>query len=394
MKKHLFLVATGMILLGIIGSAWAQCPEDTVDSGLCDTLDVEFHDPRQSGPLPWEVHVPILVTHDVPDPTLDSVAGFVIPLKITHTNPTAYCSIPEWGNEAHFYPSPDTANSIFRHFEGMENRMMSLYEQGNGAEWDPYLYIHHDTSGAALFWLSLVPTQAQDQKWWEGSKTLLATITLFVEDTMTVCIDTCFWPPYSDLAFTRWGDAKNYVPRHLMPLCQKICFPTPPWFTICPDQDQQHNTNGHFASAEFGARGQYDDIYICTVEFVGQGVENVTLHYHDGMLPPGNIVRGHVEYDVTDHYQAGGYIRIGVMDIDGEWAYCSFGVVLSGRGDCNADGVIDIADAIHLINYLFIDGPAPDPLAAGDANCDGKVDIADVVYLANYLFMEGPPPGC
>jgi hypothetical protein len=63
-------------------------------------------------------------------------------------------------------------------------------------------------------------------------------------------------------------------------------------------------------------------------------------------------------------------------------------------GDADSDGKIDIADVVYLINYLFIDGPAPELLEAGDANCDGTVDIADVVYLINYLFIGGPPPGC
>ncbi|MCK4384650.1 MAG: dockerin type I repeat-containing protein [candidate division Zixibacteria bacterium] len=62
------------------------------------------------------------------------------------------------------------------------------------------------------------------------------------------------------------------------------------------------------------------------------------------------------------------------------------------RGDANGDLVVDIADVVYLINYLFIDGPAPEPLKAGDANCDEVVDIADVVYLINYLFIDGPPP--
>jgi photosystem II stability/assembly factor-like uncharacterized protein len=62
------------------------------------------------------------------------------------------------------------------------------------------------------------------------------------------------------------------------------------------------------------------------------------------------------------------------------------------RGDANADGAIDIADVVYLINYLFTNGPAPEPLEAGDANCDGLVDIADAVYLINYLFIDGPPP--
>jgi hypothetical protein len=64
------------------------------------------------------------------------------------------------------------------------------------------------------------------------------------------------------------------------------------------------------------------------------------------------------------------------------------------RGDANGDGVIDISDVVYLINYLFIHGPAPVPLAAGDATCDGVVDASDLVYLLNYLFAHGPAPGC
>jgi hypothetical protein len=64
------------------------------------------------------------------------------------------------------------------------------------------------------------------------------------------------------------------------------------------------------------------------------------------------------------------------------------------RGDANGDGVVDPADVVYLINYLFRNGAAPDPLAAGDANCDGVVEPSDVVYLINYLFRGGDPPGC
>jgi hypothetical protein len=64
------------------------------------------------------------------------------------------------------------------------------------------------------------------------------------------------------------------------------------------------------------------------------------------------------------------------------------------HGDANGDGLINSADIAYLINYLFIGGPAPEPLVAGDANCDGVVNSADVAYLINYLFVGGPPPGC
>jgi hypothetical protein len=64
------------------------------------------------------------------------------------------------------------------------------------------------------------------------------------------------------------------------------------------------------------------------------------------------------------------------------------------RGDATRDGVIDISDVVYLLNYLFVGGPAPVPLAAGDANSDGIVDASDIVYLLNYLFVGGPPPRC
>ncbi len=61
-------------------------------------------------------------------------------------------------------------------------------------------------------------------------------------------------------------------------------------------------------------------------------------------------------------------------------------------GDPNHDGIIDVGDVIYLINYLFVDGPEPDPLESGDVDGYGEVDIGDVIYLINYLFIDGPPP--
>jgi hypothetical protein len=63
-------------------------------------------------------------------------------------------------------------------------------------------------------------------------------------------------------------------------------------------------------------------------------------------------------------------------------------------GDPNHDGIINSADVVYLINYLFVGGPQPNPLESGDANCDGEVSSADAVYLINYLFIGGPTPGC
>ena len=61
-------------------------------------------------------------------------------------------------------------------------------------------------------------------------------------------------------------------------------------------------------------------------------------------------------------------------------------------GDANGDCVINSADVVFVVNYLFKNGSAPCPIHAGDANCDGVINSADVVYLINYLFKGGPPP--
>jgi len=68
--------------------------------------------------------------------------------------------------------------------------------------------------------------------------------------------------------------------------------------------------------------------------------------------------------------------------------------VMSNRGDCNGDGVINVGDVVFLVNYLFKGGSSPFPLETGDVNCDELVNVGDVVYLINYLFKSGTPPSC
>jgi len=75
------------------------------------------------------------------------------------------------------------------------------------------------------------------------------------------------------------------------------------------------------------------------------------------------------------------------------------GGTLFNRGDVNADGSLDIADAVTLLGCLF-GGQAP-PVCpdAADANDDGVLDIADPIAVLMYLFEGGgalPEPfgGC
>ncbi len=90
--------------------------------------------------------------------------------------------------------------------------------------------------------------------------------------------------------------------------------------------------------------------------------------------------------------------RVKAQDVWGEgcWSNQTWRFRLENYGDANGDGKIDPGDAVYLLNYLFKQGPAPEPLAAGDVNGDCEVNASDVIYLINYLFREGPMPqaGC
>jgi Dockerin type I domain len=62
-------------------------------------------------------------------------------------------------------------------------------------------------------------------------------------------------------------------------------------------------------------------------------------------------------------------------------------------GDANNDGVVNVSDAVWIINYVFVGGGAPQPvLACGDANTDGTVNVSDAVWIINYVFVGGGPP--
>ena len=263
MKKVFSSWLVVIMALVLSNSSQAQCPDDTLDLGFCDSLHVVpwpetdtcfiagtdticINDPGED--FPCFLHVPFLVTHDSntfycpencgPEPmwVQDSIAAFVVPLAWTHTNPAAYCSLSAYWNENSMNPyDPRFPRSVWRHFEPSEldsNRMARLAGQFQDLEWstaifdmtsDSSWFHYHDDS---LFvpphmWMVLLPTEPANRRWWEGERTLLATLTFRVEDTMHVCIDSTWWPPNSHLEFSRY-DARSYVPRHDMPVCVRV----------------------------------------------------------------------------------------------------------------------------------------------------------------------------
>jgi hypothetical protein len=49
-------------------------------------------------------------------------------------------------------------------------------------------------------------------------------MTFMVEDTTSICIDTCFWPPSSPLAFSN-SAAETCIPRSNLPYCFSVTYP-------------------------------------------------------------------------------------------------------------------------------------------------------------------------
>ena len=133
-----------------------------------------------------------------------------------------------------------------------------------------------------------------------------------------------------------------------------------------------------------------------TLDFIGTGgaldsllnTGNDWLEYNYDLsfIPPGTSVYVRFTFTSDDEYPYEGEgvyiddVRVGSKT----WAWV--------QGDVNGDLLVDIADVLFLINYLYKAGPAPDPLERGDVHHDGEVGLGDILYLINYLYKAGPPP--
>jgi ELWxxDGT repeat protein len=96
---------------------------------------------------------------------------------------------------------------------------------------------------------------------------------------------------------------------------------------------------------------------------------------------------------------AGGFLYFGAVDPihGGELRALELeGSQVFRRGDANADGRVDLADALALLSALFRGGPAPPCPDAADADDDGRLAITDAIHGLQWLFqggLEPPSPG-
>ncbi len=230
--KRSALIFLVLFVFGFITFSWGQCPEPN-DRGECDTMYVEPWpaDTLLEGDGPWLVRVPIYLTSDLNDVD-DSISGFTLPFCYTRSNPSMYCSVSGyWNKVSTLYLAPDFGRSVFRHIvtgtDTVHNRMADLDQDFSYRAWDS---MQLDLDGTSHFWLAMIPLGTPDQRWWEGSRVLVATMTFRVQDSMQICIDTCFWPPSNRLSC--WiepeggGLAIKKVPRLGSPheTSYEVCF--------------------------------------------------------------------------------------------------------------------------------------------------------------------------
>ena len=68
------------------------------------------------------------------------------------------------------------------------------------------------------------------------------------------------------------------------------------------------------------------------------------------------------------------------------------------RGNCNADGVVNLSDAVFLLNFLFLGNLEPRCQRACDVDRNNALNLTDAIFLLDYLFRGGrtiePPLSC
>jgi hypothetical protein len=76
----------------------------------------------------------------------------------------------------------------------------------------------------------------------------------------------------------------------------------------------------------------------------------------------------------------------------GAFAYDQNAVYICG--DNSGDSLVNIFDVTYMIEYLYMGGPAPDPIWIADINNDAALNIFDITFLIGFLYLDGPAPNC
>ncbi len=73
----------------------------------------------------------------------------------------------------------------------------------------------------------------------------------------------------------------------------------------------------------------------------------------------------------------------------------STGLTVLQIGDINFSGNIDIADLTAMVNFLFKNGGAPQPVVlSADFDCSGDLNVADLTAIVSFFFKSGSGVSC
>jgi hypothetical protein len=249
MKQSSLLLAVMVVtvLFLALHQAWAACPQDPNDLGICDTLYVETFngDHIYDATAGYDsVRVAIYVTHDsntfwyegANKWVQDSILAFVVPLrwwKVDCADSVVLPKYDQWNNKG--FSADSISRSIFRDIVNLHtgdttyNRMKYLNDRGVG--WPNIILDITSGPDSGLFKLALIRGETS-MGWWEGSKVLLATMTFLVYMgnncySTNICLDSTFWSPANHLCFVKY-DATSYTPRQFLPVVDTIYIP--PWY--------------------------------------------------------------------------------------------------------------------------------------------------------------------
>ncbi len=67
-------------------------------------------------------------------------------------------------------------------------------------------------------------------------------------------------------------------------------------------------------------------------------------------------------------------------------------LIVFKRGDSNADGFLDLGDAVHTLVYMFVSGDAPKCLQSADTDGNDAIELNDPVMFLNHLYRGTAPP--
>jgi hypothetical protein len=351
-----YLGGSGDPPIGYPGECTSPYPDTfDLDTGVRDTLRVATIDAN-----PGEnVEMPVICYND------DSLSGFAVALKISEGSPVHLDSV-SWLNSKAIH---------------LSNKGVTL------------------SPDSVLIWALATGTSRAIAP---GTGPL-ATLWLHAQrstDKRLVSLDTIYWQPSRPPRFYRdtqhfWGYKPQFV---ALPLSRPdtlsiVAYSPVDLIVTDPANDSIGVSFNTIQDADYDTTvdvnydGDKDDLVTIPHPFVGEYQIRVIRESEVG--PEDSVYSLGIRIDGTAQVLLADNAPVPQPD---ESDIFSYDCLPHLRGDTNGDNQITVSDVVFLINYLFISGPAPDPIELGDINCDENINVSDVVYIINYLFISGPPP--